>query len=111
MDPVTTADRAKGENSGAGPGRPPDRGRRGTPAADGTPATADAMMPLWAVSLGWELGRGRQVILNGQIRDRWWLADRPASFREVISRPAADARGGGRRMVGPGGRAHLSAAG
>lgn len=85
MDPVTTADWAKRENSGAGPGRPPDRGRRGAPAAGGAPATADAMMPLWAVSLGWELGRGRQVILNGQIRDRWWLADRPASFREVIA--------------------------
>ncbi|WP_031226835.1 AAA family ATPase [Streptomyces roseochromogenus] len=53
---------------------------------DGTgPVTADGMMPLWAVSLGWELRRGRQVIINGQIRDRWWFEDRPASFREVVA--------------------------
>ncbi|MEU8031224.1 AAA family ATPase [Streptomyces sp. NPDC049099] len=43
------------------------------------------MMPLWAVSLGWELRRGRQVILNGQIRDRWWFEDRPVSFRELVA--------------------------
>ncbi|MFF7177627.1 AAA family ATPase [Streptomyces sp. NPDC008121] len=43
------------------------------------------MMPLWAVSLGWELRRGRQVILDGRIRDRWWFDDRPASFRELIA--------------------------
>lgn len=43
-------------------------------------------MPLWAVSLDWELRRGRQVIMNGQIRDRWWFADRPASFRVVVAR-------------------------
>ncbi|MGV4981610.1 AAA family ATPase [Streptomyces sp. NRAIS4] len=49
------------------------------------PVTADAMMPLWAVSLGWELRRGRQVILDGQIRDRWWFEDRPASFRELLA--------------------------
>ncbi|MGW2422060.1 AAA family ATPase [Streptomyces sp. NPDC001709] len=49
------------------------------------PVPADAMMPLWAVSLGWELRRGRQVILNGQIRDRWWFEDRPASFRELLA--------------------------
>ncbi|MFD8385608.1 AAA family ATPase [Streptomyces sp. NPDC059679] len=53
---------------------------------DGTgPVTADGMMPLWAVSLGWELRRGRQVILNGQIRDRWWFDDRPATFRELVA--------------------------
>ncbi|MEU6844246.1 AAA family ATPase [Streptomyces sp. NPDC046716] len=53
---------------------------------DGTgPVTADGMMPLWAVSLGWELRRGRQVILNGQIRDRWWFEDRPASFRDLVA--------------------------
>ncbi|MFD3521799.1 AAA family ATPase [Streptomyces sp. NPDC058653] len=49
------------------------------------PVTADGMMPLWAVSLGWELRRGRQVIVNGQIRDRWWFDDRPASFRELVA--------------------------
>ncbi|MGW3203798.1 AAA family ATPase [Streptomyces sp. NPDC001135] len=57
-----------------------------TKGEDGTgPVTADGMMPLWAVSLGWELRRGRQVILNGQIRDRWWFEDRPASFRELVA--------------------------
>ncbi|MGW7753872.1 AAA family ATPase [Streptomyces violaceusniger] len=49
------------------------------------PVAADGMMPLWAVSLGWELRRGRQVILGGQIRDRWWFEDRPASFRELVA--------------------------
>ncbi|MBJ3809841.1 AAA family ATPase [Streptomyces flavofungini] len=43
------------------------------------------MMPLWAVSLGWELRRGRQVVISGQIRDRWWFEDRPASFRELVA--------------------------
>ncbi|MFH9072054.1 AAA family ATPase [Streptomyces alboflavus] len=53
---------------------------------DGTgPVTADGMMPLWAVSLGWELRRGRQVVISGQIRDRWWFEDRPASFRELVA--------------------------
>ncbi|MEU2712815.1 AAA family ATPase [Streptomyces sp. NPDC007205] len=57
-----------------------------TKGEDGTgPVTADGMMPLWAVSLGWELRRGRQVVLNGQIRDRWWFEDRPASFRELVA--------------------------
>lgn len=57
-----------------------------TKGEDGTgPVTADAMMPLWAVSLGWELRRGRQVILTGQIRDRWWFDDRPASFQELVA--------------------------
>lgn len=49
------------------------------------PVTADGMMPLWAVSLGWELRRGRQVILSGQIRDRWWFDDEPADFRTVVA--------------------------
>ncbi|OIJ97074.1 AAA family ATPase [Streptomyces monashensis] len=61
--------------------------KRDTGAArEGQPALADGMMPLWAVSLGWELRRGRQVILNGQIRDRWWFDDGPASFRDVVAR-------------------------
>lgn len=67
----------------------------GTPAADMRrhtdeaprkgAAAADGMMPLWAVSLGWELRRGRQVVLDGQIRDRWWFEDRPASFHELVA--------------------------
>ncbi|WP_405652104.1 AAA family ATPase [Streptomyces sp. RK9] len=53
---------------------------------DGTgPVTADGMMPLWAVSLGWELRRGRQVVISGQIRDRWWFEDRPSSFRDLVA--------------------------
>ncbi|SFY47771.1 AAA family ATPase [Streptomyces sp. F-1] len=57
-----------------------------TKSEDGTgPVTANGMMPLWAVSLGWELRRGRQVILNGQIRDRWWFEDRPASFQRLVA--------------------------
>ncbi|TWV48875.1 ATP-dependent Clp protease ATP-binding subunit [Streptomyces misionensis] len=57
-----------------------------TKSGDGTgPVTANGMMPLWAVSLGWELRRGRQVILNGQIRDRWWFEDRPASFQRLVA--------------------------
>ncbi|AZK98227.1 AAA family ATPase [Streptomyces tsukubensis] len=81
-----------GEGSGryAGEGGPPGGSRGGSPDGspdgDGTgPVTADGMMPLWAVSLGWELRRGRQVILDGQIRDRWWFDDRPASFRQLVA--------------------------
>ncbi|MFE9334239.1 AAA family ATPase [Streptomyces sp. NPDC006925] len=77
---------AKGAGRGAGTGPQPASGdRRGGAAPDGQPVVADGMMPLWAVSLGWELRRGRQVILNGQIRDRWWFDDNPASFREVVA--------------------------
>ncbi|GAA2136507.1 hypothetical protein GCM10009760_16080 [Kitasatospora kazusensis] len=65
--------------------RTPRQGRSDGPARDGRPAVADGMMPLWAISLDWELRRGRQVILDGQIRDRWWFDDRPASFREVVA--------------------------
>ncbi|MFJ4201977.1 AAA family ATPase [Streptomyces sviceus] len=48
------------------------------------PAPAHALMPLWAVSLGWEMERGRQVVISGQIRDRWWFNGRPAPFRELM---------------------------
>ncbi|MFE9632017.1 AAA family ATPase [Streptomyces sp. NPDC006463] len=82
---MSTIDWAKRENGVGGAERPARADRRSGPAGDGEPVTADGMMPLWAVSLGWELRRGRQVILNGQIRDRWWFADRPASFREVVA--------------------------
>ncbi|MBB5121304.1 AAA family ATPase [Streptomyces eurocidicus] len=82
---MSTVEWAKRENGAGGAERPPHADRRRGPAGDGEPVTADGMMPLWAVSLGWELRRGRQVILNGQIRDRWWFADRPASFREVVA--------------------------
>ncbi|SER75931.1 AAA family ATPase [Streptomyces qinglanensis] len=74
-----------GRGAGAGPQQPASGDRRGGAAPDGQPVVADGMMPLWAVSLGWELRRGRQVILNGQIRDRWWFDDSPASFREVVA--------------------------
>ncbi|MFE1832675.1 AAA family ATPase [Streptomyces sviceus] len=48
------------------------------------PAPAHALMPLWAVSLGWEMERGRQVVISGQIRDRWWFNGSPAPFRELM---------------------------
>ncbi|MFF5001665.1 AAA family ATPase [Streptomyces phaeochromogenes] len=48
------------------------------------PAPAHALMPLWAVSLGWEMERGRQVVVNGQIRDRWWFDGTPVPFRELF---------------------------
>ncbi|MET9674699.1 AAA family ATPase, partial [Streptomyces sp. NPDC006482] len=70
---------------GAEPPPPPAADLRSKPAGEGQPVAADGMMPLWAVSLGWELRRGRQVILDGQIRDRWWFADRPASFRSAVA--------------------------
>ncbi|OEV26337.1 AAA family ATPase, partial [Streptomyces nanshensis] len=80
---------AKGPGPGAGAdpqqSASGDRRAGATPPDDGQPVVADGMMPLWAVSLGWELRRGRQVILNGQIRDRWWFDDSPASFREVVA--------------------------
>ncbi len=80
---------AKGAGPGAGAdpqqSASGDRRAGATPPDDGQPVVADGMMPLWAVSLGWELRRGRQVILNGQIRDRWWFDDSPASFREVVA--------------------------
>ncbi|MFE7382803.1 AAA family ATPase [Streptomyces zhihengii] len=55
------------------------------PPAEAGPVPADGMMPLWAVSLRWELRRGRQVVLDGAIRDRWWFEDRPASFRSLVA--------------------------
>ncbi|MFF1412046.1 AAA family ATPase [Streptomyces sp. NPDC058289] len=82
---MSTVGWTKQDNGADGAGRPSRTEHPGGPAGDGQPVVADGMMPLWAVSLGWELRRGRQVILNGQIRDRWWFADRPASFREVVA--------------------------
>ncbi|MFE7477219.1 hypothetical protein ACFU98_40325, partial [Streptomyces sp. NPDC057575] len=75
---MSTVDRAKRQNGVGGTEHTPQAGHRNGHAGEGQPTAADAMMPLWAVSLGWELRRGRQVILDGQIRDRWWFADRPA---------------------------------
>nr|WP_240929999.1 AAA family ATPase [Streptomyces coryli] len=46
---------------------------------------ANELMPLWAVSLRWELRRGRQIVLDGHVRDRWWVDGRPASFRELLA--------------------------
>jgi hypothetical protein len=79
-DPVTTVDFTKGGDEGRDGGMDGGRDESGP-----GPVTADGMMPLWAVSLGWELRRGRQVILSGQIRDRWWFDDTPADFRTVVA--------------------------
>jgi hypothetical protein len=35
-------------------------------------------------SLHWELRRGRQVVLHGEVNDRFWLSGRPAGFRELL---------------------------
>ncbi|KAB8165720.1 AAA domain-containing protein [Streptomyces sp. 3MP-14] len=47
-------------------------------------ALANPLVPLWSFSLGWEMERGRQVILGGQVRDRWWWNGAPASFQELL---------------------------
>ncbi|MGO4461823.1 ATP-dependent Clp protease ATP-binding subunit, partial [Streptomyces sp. M-16] len=83
---MSASDLTKRADGAGAVGAPPAADRRSGPPGDGAPVTADGMMPLWAVSLDWELRRGRQVIMNGQIRDRWWFADRPASFRVVVAR-------------------------
>ncbi|WP_328892820.1 AAA family ATPase [Streptomyces sp. NBC_00236] len=82
---MSTVGWVKRENGVGGAAGSPNASRGNGSTRDGEPVTADGMMPLWAVSLGWELRRGRQVVLNGQIRDRWWFADRPASFRHVVA--------------------------
>ncbi|MCM2422616.1 AAA family ATPase [Streptomyces sp. RKAG293] len=41
-------------------------------------------MPDWALGLVWEMRRGRQVIISGQVRDRWWLRRRPAALQELL---------------------------
>ena len=48
-------------------------------------AKSSGELPLWAVVLGWELRRGRQVILHGEVNDRYWLWGRPAGFQEVLA--------------------------
>ncbi|HTJ67635.1 MAG TPA: AAA family ATPase [Actinospica sp.] len=54
----------------------------GTRPADGAVASED--MPLWAIVLGWELRRGRQVLLHGEVNDRSWLWGAPATVKEVL---------------------------
>ncbi|AUG76304.1 ATPase AAA [Kitasatospora sp. MMS16-BH015] len=41
--------------------------------------------PRWVISLSMELRRGRQVVLTGRVRDRWWWDGRPAPFRTVLA--------------------------
>ncbi|GAA1961264.1 AAA family ATPase [Catenulispora subtropica] len=66
------------------PGPPLDRPRPPTDPAP-APAPANGSLPVWAVVLGWELRRGRQVILHGEVNDRFWLWGRPAGFQEVVA--------------------------
>lgn len=56
----------------------------GNAAAPGTGRAASPLMPLWPISLGWELRRGRQVVLHGEVNDRFWLEARPVTFRELL---------------------------
>ena len=54
----------------------------------GAPAggrTASPLLPLWVLALDWELRRGRQVVLHGEVNDRFWLDETPVSFRELIT--------------------------
>jgi ATP-dependent Clp protease ATP-binding subunit ClpB len=61
----------------------PDAAAPTPPAPTGVAASGD--IPLWAIALGWELRRGRQVILHGEVNDRYWLWDEPAPFRLVVA--------------------------
>ena len=45
---------------------------------------ADAWMPLWTLTLDWELRRGRQVILHGQVNDRFWRKGSPVVLRDLL---------------------------
>jgi ATP-dependent Clp protease ATP-binding subunit ClpB len=47
--------------------------------------TASPLLPLWVLSLDWELRRGRQVVLHGEVNDRFWLDGTPTSFRELLT--------------------------
>ena len=53
--------------------------------APGTGRAASSMYPLWVLSLDWELRRGRQVVLHGEVNDRFWLDGIPVSFRELLT--------------------------
>jgi len=53
-------------------------------ATPGTGRAASPVVPLWTLSLGWELRRGRQVVMHGEVNDRFWLDDAPVSFRELL---------------------------
>ncbi|MET8629582.1 AAA family ATPase [Kitasatospora sp. NPDC004669] len=82
---MSTVDWTKPATDGGTAPPAPRQDRHDGAAQAGRRAVADGMMPLWAISLDWELRRGRQVVLDGQIRDRWWFEDRPAAFREVVA--------------------------
>ena len=70
----------------AGPGRQ-QRTTEGAVVTDppGTGRAASSMYPLWVLSLDWELRRGRQVVLHGEVNDRFWLDGIPVSFRELLT--------------------------
>ena len=55
----------------------PDGSPRGHPSAHG-------LLPLWTFALGWELRRGRQVILHGGVNDRYWMRGQPIGFRDLL---------------------------
>jgi ATP-dependent Clp protease ATP-binding subunit ClpB len=56
----------------------------GNATAPGTSLVASSLMPLWPISLGWELRRGRQVVLHGEVNDRFWLDGEPVTFRDLL---------------------------
>ena len=49
------------------------------------PAVAAATLPLWTVALGWERRRGRQLIIHGEVNDRYWLMGQPVPLRELLT--------------------------
>jgi ATP-dependent Clp protease ATP-binding subunit ClpB len=57
----------------------------GRPTVPGAGRAASPMLPLWVLSLDWELRRGRQIVLHGEVNDRFWLDGTPVSFREVLT--------------------------
>jgi ATP-dependent Clp protease ATP-binding subunit ClpB len=46
---------------------------------------ASPVLPLWTLSLGWELRRGRQVVLHGEVNDRFWLDGQPIGFPALLT--------------------------
>ena len=48
------------------------------------PPAASPTQPAWMIALDWERRRGRQVIVHGEISDRYWLYGRPVSLRTLL---------------------------
>jgi hypothetical protein len=62
------------------------------PTVSARPAAAAPLQPPWVIVLDWERRRGRQVILHGEVGDRYWLNGQPASLRTVLCGYFVDAQ-------------------